>query len=122
MIIKNLIIYVLPSRSERTQDTRYTFNLSNLRDPIGQAGLRTQCQNGRDPRVMEWIKSDPKVEATVEAIALLARIHLSDPSSENNLSITLHDVHGRWISPAVAALAAERLKAYSEINTVVHYA
>lgn len=88
---------------------RYSFNLTNLRDPIGQPHLKGTCTNGLDQKVIEWIRTDPKVSAVVDTIALLARLHLAAPANEPSLSVYLADRHGKWISPAVAVLAAARL-------------
>lgn len=103
--------------------SRYTWDLTNLRDPIGQLDLKHSCVDGRDDRVMAWMIQDPKVRAVVDTAALMAATHMKPPANDSAVSFAFHDPHGKWIGPAVAELLAKRLKALSmEPVRVIHEA
>jgi RNase adaptor protein for sRNA GlmZ degradation len=87
---------------------RYTFDLSNLRDPIGHKGLRELCDDGRDPLVRDWIDEDPRVGGIIAEICALTSIHILR-DKEPSLSIGMIDTHGKWISPAIAEMVAEEM-------------
>lgn len=106
---KTLTIFTSPSGAPDIAPGRYRWDLTNLRDPVGQLTLRSQCINGKDERVVTWMAKDPKVIAAVSAAALHAWIHLADPQGEQNVSFVFHDQKGRWISPAVAELVRRRV-------------
>lgn len=117
-MIRNVVIYT--HKTGQSEPTRYRFDLSNLRDPIGQAHFTGKYKDGRAEAVIEWMAKDPKTQAVVDIIAMYARLHLDPPISESSISFSLFDTHGKWIAPAVAILAARKIEALG-FNADVHH-
>ena len=102
-------------------ETRYRFDVTTCRDPIGQAHLKGTCANGTDDKILEWIAKDPKVGAIRDTVTFLIGLHTLPPQSEGSLSVGFHDFHGIWISPAIAILVARDIMAGKLANVNIHH-
>jgi RNase adaptor protein for sRNA GlmZ degradation len=78
----------------------YEFDLRQFRDPQGKAELRFLF--GTDPKVIDFIKEDPRLGAIIETCRLLA--HDAEKRKSSYISFGFRDYHGRLISAAVAQL------------------
>lgn len=87
---------------------RYVINVNSLRDPIGQKDLRDSCADGRDPKVLAWIKSDLRIPAILQAVEMIGEGDIK-ADHESFIGIAFADFHGKWISTAVVELVAARL-------------
>lgn len=86
----------------------YAVDVNTLRDPIGNKELTSKSRDGRDEAVVEWIKTDRRIPAILDTVQLVAETHL-DAAKEPYVVVAFHDFHGKWISPALAELAATQL-------------
>jgi RNase adaptor protein for sRNA GlmZ degradation len=78
----------------------YEFDLSHFRDPQGKPEMRFLF--GTDPKVIDFIKADPRLEAIVHTCRLLA--HDAEKRKISYISFGFRDYHGRLISAAVAQI------------------
>ena len=119
----SVILFSFAAKQASAPDTRYRFDVSSCRDPIGQAHLKGTCADGRDEKVLAWLEKDPKVKAVIETVGFLVGLHMLPPQSEANISIGFHDHHGIWIAPAVAILAGREISRLSLASvSLVHEA
>lgn len=104
LLTPHIRLFAYPSGQVNAPLVRYATDVTRFRDPFGQDWLTSACADGTDTRVIDWIRSDPKIDALVDTFCLLARIHTGPPQNEPHLSISLHDRRGRWIAPAVGRI------------------
>lgn len=110
-------LYSLPYTANPFQ--AYLVDLSAFRDPMGQPDLR--LLDGRDARVREWIKDDPRyIPLLHEVRCLVADVIGSQKKAW--MSIAFRDHHGKWISPAVAELIGDELDKLGYDVSVTHVA
>lgn len=102
-------IYSYGKATQTPPVTKYTVNVRNLRDPIGNASLRQVCKDGRAPAVIEWVAEDERVEIIVTELVGLAHAHIKH-GKETYVSIGFVDHHGKWIAPAVAEIVAAAME------------
>lgn len=91
------------------QFPHYTFKVGQLRDPIGHAPFKGL--DGRDPEVRKWIQEDKRVKAIIDQVRMLAHDHIKT-AQQKWLSICFRDIHGKWISAALAEIVADALEEY----------
>jgi len=83
------------------------FDLNQFRDPLGHLPFRKECTSGRDEKVKEWIKVDPRYLPLLNQCIILVKDHTT--SGGKWISIGFRDYHGTWISQAIASLVADEL-------------
>jgi len=115
-----VVIYSHGSRLPNgpSSEPAYKFDVSQFRDPMGQKSFK--ALDGRNKTVQEWLWEDPKVGAIVETCLLLT-VTLIDVNKETWFSVLFEELHGQWISPAVAEIVAKRLEECNFKVSVVHY-
>jgi RNase adaptor protein for sRNA GlmZ degradation len=96
-------IFALNKWSSTTN--QYEFDLTGFRDPQAKKDLRSLY--GTDPKVQEFIKADPRLEAVIDACRVLVRD--DDYRKGHYISFGFRDHHGRWISSAVAEIVGKIL-------------
>lgn len=106
LALSNVAIFSLSSSS--TTKVMYDFDVNHFRDPMGNKGLMKECADGKDPKVIEWIKVDPRTQPILTECIALAK-DIIDHQGKKWLTIGFRDYHGRWISRAVATLVADAL-------------
>jgi hypothetical protein len=95
---------------------QYEISLHQFRDP-----MRSFKQvDGTDPKVQEWISSDRRLPSVLHVVEMLAEDQVRAGKSKW-LTIAFRDHHGKWISRAVAEIAANVLSDKG-FNVVVHHA
>ena len=97
----------------------YSVNVTNLRDPIGQAHMVTAFEDGTAPTVVKWVKEDKRVPAILDTLQMITEAHLR-AGKEQYITLAFYDYHGKWISPALAELTAERLDQLGYTVIVLH--
>jgi len=116
----SITIYTFGKKWLTQPAPRYEFDLSNLRDPIGNLALKKECLDGRDPMVQRWIQEDKRVEMIKKECITLAKLHIVK-NQESWLSIGFTDTHGIWISPAVGLIVAKALEEQKLPASLIHY-
>lgn len=76
----------------------YEFDLNQFRNPQAKPDFRTLY--GTDPKVVEYLKGDPRLPAILDTCHLLAVD--SKHRNRDYISFGFRDYHGRWISTGVA--------------------
>ena len=113
-----LAIYSL-SGDTRNPRPNIEFDLNAFRDPLGNRHLRKECSDGRDERVQEWIKVDPRFEPLLNQCIILVKDHFAGGSTAW-FSLGFRDHHGTWKSRAVASLIAGELSRLGYKVGVMH--
>ena len=110
-------LYSFGTRTGHDPMSQFEFDVSKLRDPAGQKQF--SISNGMDTAVHAWLAQDDRVGQIVWICRLLASDMLAKrmfmdrevaPAS-TWVSFSFKDYHGKFISPAVACIVAEALKA-----------
>lgn len=104
-------IYTFGEKSKNFVGTcQYYIKVSGLRDPGSSGGIRSQFADGRAGGVQQYLKDDPRVQAIIDQVRILAYMHLRSQSRDNKwLSFALVDHHGKWIAPALGEMMADQL-------------
>lgn len=86
----------------------YIIDVSGLRDPQTNRGFRNNYKDGRAGEVQKYVAEDPRIEAIVDQVKLLAEMHLRGNGADKQwLTFGFRDHHGRWTSPAVCEIVAD---------------
>lgn len=110
--LKNAKVGIYSAKIGAIPNSTYIIDVSNFRDPMGQKEFRKL--DGRDEKVKEWINSDRRVPALIDAVAQVA-IDAAKNAGVNYLSICLYDHHGKWIAPALAEIVADKLAEHVDV-------
>jgi RNase adaptor protein for sRNA GlmZ degradation len=94
------------------------FDLSQFRDPIGQASLR--YSTGLDIAVQEFILMDPKAIGVIQIARMLVHDTLV-VGAEKYIAMGFKDFHGKLISSAMAEVVAKALEEDLFVVGVTHH-
>lgn len=87
---------------------RWSVDVSNYRDPIGQKHFKHL--NGKSEVVREFVAKDPRVKVVIEEFCTIAHVTIKE-AKESYVSFGLYDRHGLYIAPAIAEMLVEALRA-----------
>jgi hypothetical protein len=113
-------IYTYGKVSPVQPGAAYVIDVMGLRDPMSNRGFRQRYEDGRPGEVQDYVKGDPRLQAIIDEVRLLAYLHV-DCEQDKWISIGVRDFHGKWISPAVGELIAEALDNLGYRTYVYHY-
>lgn len=103
-------------------NAQYVINVAGLRDPSSNRGYRQKYKDGRPGEIQDYVKEDPRVEAIVHQIKMLAHIGLrSDAQDGKFLSFALRDHHGVWIAPAIGEIVTDALDREGYAVALFHF-
>lgn len=87
---------------------RWSCDVSNFRDPIGQKQFKHL--NGKNEQVREFVAKDPRVKLVIEEFCALAHVVIKE-ANEPYVSFGVYDRHGLYIAPAIVEMLVEALRA-----------
>ncbi len=105
--VAKISFYSYKTGAKRDGAVQYSVDCTGMRDPIGQLDLKKL--KGDDPKVVAWIKADPRVDAIIDSVNLLIHNHVGK-TNDFWLSIGFHDPKGSLIAPAVCEAVARTVE------------
>lgn len=123
-------VYSFGDKCAKQPVSQFEFNVSKLRDPAGQKQFSSL--SGVAPEVRDWVSADLRVAGIVADCRILANDLLTPKPVSDGIktevratskwvSFSFRDIHGKWISPAVAELVADALSKDGFNVTVTHW-
>lgn len=115
----DVVIYSQGRQSKRPpKQTRYTFKIEGVRDPMGQKQFNG-IKDGRHPTIRGWMLQDETVKGLVHEVRNLVFSHIVG-NKEAMVSVLFQDYHGTWMAPAIAELAADACEV-AGLDVVVYH-
>lgn len=104
--LANVGVYSFSSTTVKPT-AHYEFDLTEFRDPMNK-DMFNGATDGRDVLVQNWVKDDHRFKALLAECELIAHDQKVNHGGRW-LTLAFRDFHGRWKSPAVAELVADKL-------------
>lgn len=92
-----------------------------FRNPYHRSDFRATCANGLDPRCVSFLLEDPRAEAVLSTVELIATSAIKGDGDAYTTIAIADDFDGMWIAPGLVQAAVDRLIANTTFTLSVYH-